>query len=171
MNMIKVAFALCFGSLMLATTACGKSKALMAAEEYEQTACACKDAACVTDATKKFSAKAGDMATASSSEAEAITKASTNASTCVTKISMAGVPGMPAMPATKELDHGGCRGCAGRRGEAPGYPGSRLAGALRPATTFSSRLPALQLPAMCAEKRAIRKLSQSADSDPPGKPR
>lgn len=96
MNMIKVAFALCFGSLMLATTACGKSKALMAVEEYEQTACACKDAACVTDAAKKFSAKASDMATASSGEAEAITKATTNATTCMTKISMAGVPGMPA---------------------------------------------------------------------------
>ena len=79
MNMIKVAFALCFGSLMLATTAC-----------------ACKDAACVTDAAKKFSAKASDMATASSGEAEAITKATTNATTCMTKISMAGVPGMPA---------------------------------------------------------------------------
>jgi hypothetical protein len=96
MNMIKVAFALCFGSLMLATTACGKSKALMAVEEFEQTACACKDAACVSEASKKFTAKASDMATASSGEAEAITKATTNASTCVTKISMAGVPGMPA---------------------------------------------------------------------------
>lgn len=95
MNLIpKIAFALCCGSLLLATTACGKSKALMAAEDYEKDACACKDAACVTDATKKFSAKAGDMASASGSEAEAITKASTNASTCVTKISMAGIPTM-----------------------------------------------------------------------------
>ena len=99
MNMLKIAFALCCGSLMLATTACGKSKALMAVEEYEQTACACKDAACVSAASKKFSDKAGDMATASSSEAEAISKATTNATTCVTKISMAGVPAMPAMPA------------------------------------------------------------------------
>ena len=97
MNMIKVAFALCCGSLMLATTACGKSKALMAVEEYEQTACACKDVACVTGATKKFSEKASDMSTASSGEAEAITKATTNASACVTKISMAAVPGMPAV--------------------------------------------------------------------------
>jgi hypothetical protein len=95
MKMIKVAFALCFGSLMLATTACGKSKALMAVEEYEQTACACKDVACVTGATKKFSEKASDMATASSGEAEAITKATTNATGCVTKISMAGMPGLP----------------------------------------------------------------------------
>ena len=94
MNMIKVAFALCCGSLMLATTACGKSKALMAVEEYEQNACACKDAACVTEASKKFSAKASDMATASSGEAEAISKATTNATTCVSKISMVGIPGV-----------------------------------------------------------------------------
>lgn len=101
MNTIKIAFTLCCASLMLATTACGKSKALMAVEEYEQAACACKDVACVTDATKKYSAKASDMATASSGEAEAITKATTNASTCVTKISMAAVPAMPAMPGVK----------------------------------------------------------------------
>lgn len=94
MKTIKIAFALCFGSLMLATTACGKSKALLAVEEYEQAACACKDVACVTSATKKFSEKASDMATASGGEAEAITKATTNATTCVTKISMAGMPGM-----------------------------------------------------------------------------
>lgn len=99
MNTLKVAFALCCASLMLATTGCGKSKALMAVEEYEQTACACKDVACVTTASKKFSEKAGDMATASSGEAEAITKATTNATTCVTKISMAGIPAMPGMPA------------------------------------------------------------------------
>ena len=97
MNTIKIAFALCCASPMLATTACGKSKALMAVEEYEQTACACKDIACVTGATKKFSEKASDMATAGSGEAEAITKATTNSSACVTKISMAGVPGMPAV--------------------------------------------------------------------------
>jgi hypothetical protein len=95
MNMTKVAFALCCGSLMLATTACGKSKALMAVEEYETSACACKDIACVTASTKAFTAKASEMATASSGEAEAITKATTNASACVTKISMAGIPAMP----------------------------------------------------------------------------
>jgi len=94
MKTIKIAFALCFGSFMLLTTACGKSKALMAAEEYEKSACACKDLACVTESTKKFGENAKDMSSASSGEAEAITKASTNASACVTKISMAGIPGM-----------------------------------------------------------------------------
>jgi hypothetical protein len=98
MTAIKTAFALCCASLMLATAACGgKSKALMAVEEFEKTACACKDAACATDASKKFSEKSGDMATASSSETEAITTATKNATTCVTKISMAGIPGAPGM--------------------------------------------------------------------------
>ena len=96
MNMIKIAFTLCCASLMLATTACGKSKALMAVEDYEKTTCACKDAACVTDAAKKFSEKSADMASASSGEVEAITTATKNATTCATKISMAGVPGAPA---------------------------------------------------------------------------
>lgn len=93
MNMTKIAFALCCGSLMLAATACGgKSKALMAVEDYEKTACACKDAACVSEASKKFSEKSADMATASSSEAEAITTATKNATTCVTKISTMAAP-------------------------------------------------------------------------------
>jgi hypothetical protein len=90
--------ALCFGSLMLATAGCGKSKALTSAEEYEKAACACKDVACTTDASKKFAERAKDMATASSGEAEAITKATSAATECMTKIAMAGVPGMPAMP-------------------------------------------------------------------------
>lgn len=98
MKTIQIAFALCFGSMLLVTTGCGKSKALLSAEEYEKAACACKDAACATDASKKFGERAKDMATASSGETEAITKATTAASECVTKISMAGIPGMPAMP-------------------------------------------------------------------------
>lgn len=102
MKMIKATFALCFGSMMLlAASGCGKSKALMAAEEYEKAACACKDAACATAATKAFSDKAGDMASASGGEAEAITKASTAAAACVTKAAMSGVPAMPAMPGAK----------------------------------------------------------------------
>jgi hypothetical protein len=90
---MKVACALSVGALMVFASGCGKSKALLAAEEYQKNACACKDAACVTDASKKFADAAKDMATASSGEAEAITKASTAAAECVTKISMAGVPG------------------------------------------------------------------------------
>ncbi len=98
MKAIKIAFALCFGSMMLVTTGCGKSKALLAAEEFEKNACACKDATCVADASKKYAEHAKEMATASSGETEAITKATTAASECVTKVSMAGIPGMPAMP-------------------------------------------------------------------------
>ena len=79
--------------MMLFSAGCGKSKALMAAEEYQKAACACKDAKCVTDAAQKFAANAQDMATASSSEADAITKATTAAAECSTKAAMAGVPG------------------------------------------------------------------------------
>ncbi len=100
MKTIKIAFALCFGSMMLfAATGCGKSKALLAVEEYEKAACACKDATCATTAAKAFADKSADMATASSGDAEAITKASTAAAACVTKAAMAGMPAMPAMPA------------------------------------------------------------------------
>lgn len=100
MKTIKVAFALCFGSVMLlAASGCGKSKALMAAEEYEKAACACKDAACATAASKAFADKAADMATASGGEAEAITKATTAAAGCVTKAAMSGTPAATAMPA------------------------------------------------------------------------
>lgn len=96
MKTTKIAFALCFGSMMLLAAGCGKSKALTTAEEYEKNACACKDVTCVADATKKFGENAKDMATASSGEAEAITKATTNASACMAKITMAGIPGKPA---------------------------------------------------------------------------
>jgi hypothetical protein len=99
MKSIKIAFALCFGSMMLATIGCGPSKALLSAQEYEKASCACKDVACVTDATKKFGERSKtDAATASASEAEAITKATTAATECMTKVTMASVPGMPAMP-------------------------------------------------------------------------
>jgi hypothetical protein len=98
MNSTKIALALCLGSIALATTGCGKSKALQAVEEYQAAACACKDTACATAATTKYAARSADMATASSGEAEAITKATSAATECVTKLAMAGVPGMPAMP-------------------------------------------------------------------------
>jgi len=100
MKTIKIAFVMCFGSMMLLGAAgCGKSKALLAAEEYEKAACACKDATCATAATKAFADKSADMASASSGDAEAITKASTAAAGCVTKAAMAGMPAMPGMPA------------------------------------------------------------------------
>jgi hypothetical protein len=83
----------CLGALAAFSTGCGKSKALQAAEEYQRAACACKDTACVTEATKKFGEAAKDMGTASSGEADAITKATTEATSCATKIAMAGVPG------------------------------------------------------------------------------
>lgn len=98
MKAMKIAFAVCFGSLLLATTGCGKSKYLEAAEEYQKEACACKDAACATAASQKFASHAAEAASLSGSDAEAATKAATAASECVTKAAMAGVPGMPPMP-------------------------------------------------------------------------
>ena len=95
MDFSKIAFAV---GIALVGAGCGPSKALQAAQDYEKAACACKDAACATDATKKFAAHASEMASASSGEAEAITKATSAAAQCVTKASMAGIPGMPAMP-------------------------------------------------------------------------
>lgn len=96
MKTMKLVCAVCLGSLMVFAAGCGKSKALTAAEDYEKAACACKDAACITTAAKNFAANAKDMASASSSEAEAITKASSHAAECSTKIAMSGIPGMPA---------------------------------------------------------------------------
>jgi hypothetical protein len=98
MKSIKMVFALCVGSMMLA--GCGPSKALQSAEQYEKDACACKDAKCATDATTKYGERQKDVAASmKSDEAEAITKHATAASECVMKVSMAGVPGTPAMPA------------------------------------------------------------------------
>ena len=83
----------CLGAIAAFTSGCGKSKGLLAAEEYQKAACACKDTACITEASKKFAEAAKDMGTASSGEAEAITKATSEATTCATKVAMAGVPG------------------------------------------------------------------------------
>jgi hypothetical protein len=98
MKSVKIAFALCFGSLMLATAGCGPSKMLQAAQEYEKAACACKDLACTTDAAKKYGEKVKEAGAGSSGEAEALGKATTAAAECTMKITMANVPGMPAMP-------------------------------------------------------------------------
>jgi hypothetical protein len=81
-------------AMTLFATGCGKSRALEISEEYEKAACACKDSACATAATKKYGESAKEMVTAKGSEAEPITKATTNATECVTKLAMAGVPGM-----------------------------------------------------------------------------
>ena len=101
MKTMKLAGAVTVGLLLVLTTGCGKSKALLSAEDYQATTCACKDAACVTSAAKKFADNAQDMATARSSETDAITKATSAAVECATKISMAGLPGMPGMPPKK----------------------------------------------------------------------
>ena len=99
MKMMKAACTVFFGSMLLVgATGCGKSKALLAAEEYQKDTCACKDAACVTAAAQKFATHSGDMTTARSSEAEAITNATSAAAQCATKAAMSGVPGMPGMP-------------------------------------------------------------------------
>jgi hypothetical protein len=97
MKLIQIAFAMCFGSLLLA--GCGPSKQLVAAQEYEKEACACKDVKCTTDAAKKYADKVKEAGAASGSEGEAIGKHVTAATTCVTKLATANVPGMPAMPA------------------------------------------------------------------------
>lgn len=91
----------CLLALGLLSAACGKNKLLEAAENYEKSACACKDSACATAATTKFGSDSTAAASSSpsSSDAEAITKSTTAATTCVTKIAMAGIPTMPGMPA------------------------------------------------------------------------
>jgi hypothetical protein len=98
MKTIKLAGALAIGSLLLLATGCGKSKALTAAEDYQTATCACKDATCVAAAAKKFADNAQDMATARSSEADAITKATSAATDCAMKVTMAGMPAMPGAP-------------------------------------------------------------------------
>lgn len=98
MTMMKLVCALGVGSVLVFTAGCGKSKALLAVEAYEKDTCACKDAACVAAAAKKFSENAKDMATASSGETDAITKATTAATDCALKATMAGIPAMPGMP-------------------------------------------------------------------------
>jgi hypothetical protein len=95
MKTINLLWAVGLGGVMLFSAGCGKSKALLSAEEYQKAACECKDVKCVTDAAQKFAAHAQDMATASSGEAEAITKATTAAAECSTKAAMAGIPGAP----------------------------------------------------------------------------
>ncbi len=89
--------ALFLGALMAFATGCGKSKALEATEEYEKATCACKDVACITAAAKKYGESSKEMAGAKSGEAEAITKAATNAGQCATKVTMASIPAIPAM--------------------------------------------------------------------------
>lgn len=97
-NMNKTLYLVAFG-VLFTVVGCGKNKMLVAAEAYEKEACACKDAACGTAASTKFaeaSAKdAADVPT-SGGDAEAYTKAVSNATACVTKAAMAGIPGMPA---------------------------------------------------------------------------
>ena len=95
MTTMKLFSAVILGSMMVFAAGCGKSKALTVTEEYEKAACACKDLACATAATKAYGDNAKEMASASSGEAEAITKAASHAAECVTKVSMAGIPGMP----------------------------------------------------------------------------
>jgi hypothetical protein len=99
MKIMNSAVAVFFGSMLLVgVTGCGKSKALLAAEAYQAETCACKDAACVAKAAQNFATHSAEMATARSSEAEAITNATSAAAQCATKAAMAGVPGMPAVP-------------------------------------------------------------------------
>jgi hypothetical protein len=102
MNMNKVAYMVALGAV-LTLVGCGKNKLLVAAEAYEKEACACKDTACATAATMKFSeatAKDATSVPSSGTDAEAYSKAVTNATACVTKAAMSAIPGMPAMPAT-----------------------------------------------------------------------
>ncbi len=99
MKAIKIAFALCIGSMTVFTAGCGKSKLLIASEEYQAAACACKDVACTTEAAKKYGEKAKEAGAGSSGDAEAISKASSAASECTQKIIMSSLPKMPGMPA------------------------------------------------------------------------
>jgi hypothetical protein len=88
---------------VLVLSGCGKNKMVEVAENYEKDACACKDAACATAASNKFaeeSTKNASSVPKTGGDAEAYSKAVSNATQCVTKAAMSGVPGgMPAMPA------------------------------------------------------------------------
>ena len=101
MKTTKFASSVIIGAVLVLTAGCGKSKALTTAEQYQADTCACKDTACISAAAKKFSDNAQDMASANSGEADAITKATSAAAECTTKIAMAGIPAMPGAPATK----------------------------------------------------------------------
>ena len=156
MKAIQIAFALCFGSLLLA--GCGPSKALQSAQMYEKDACACKDVACVTDATKKFGEKQKDVATsAKSDEAEAMTKHATAAAACMTKAAMAERPRHARHARHAEaLSSPGARHRVPRRSRPGARRGSRLPGrsstsATRPALRSSS--PAAPAPAAPAVSR------------------
>ena len=100
--MKKIASLVALGALLVIASACGKNKMVEAAENYEKEACACKDVPCTTTASQKFAAETTKAASspASGSDAEAITKSTTKATECITKIAMSGVPGMPPMPGT-----------------------------------------------------------------------
>ncbi len=97
MKTTKFAGSVIIGALLVLTAACGKSKALTTVEQYQADTCACKDTTCVNAAAKKFADNAQDMQSAKSGEADAITKATSAAAECTTKIAMAGVPAMPGM--------------------------------------------------------------------------
>ena len=90
---------LSLGALAAFGTGCGPSKALQATQAYETAVCACKDTACTTTASKAYADASKDMGTATSGEADAFAKSTTNAAACITKLAMASVPAMPAMPA------------------------------------------------------------------------
>jgi hypothetical protein len=79
----------------LLLTGCGKSKALIAAEEYQAEACTCADAACATAASQRFAARAQDMQTMKVSEARKVSDATAAAAGCVTKVSLANMPKPP----------------------------------------------------------------------------
>jgi predicted cobalt transporter CbtA len=100
-DMKKIACLVALGALLALASACGKNKMVEVAENYEKEACACKDAACATAATTKFSEETSKNAASmpkSGGDAEAYTKAASAAAQCVTKAAMSGVPGMPPMP-------------------------------------------------------------------------
>jgi hypothetical protein len=92
--------ALCAGAL--AVGACGKNKLLVAAENYEKEACACKDAPCANAAATKFAQETkqgGVMAPTTGADAEAYRNAVQNATQCVSKLTMPALPAMPNLPA------------------------------------------------------------------------
>ena len=95
------------GCIVLAAvvvSGCGKNKLVEVAQKYEKEVCACKDSACATSASQKFSEEtaknAGDVPT-SGSDAEEYSKAVSNATACVTKLATASVPGAAGVAAAK----------------------------------------------------------------------
>jgi hypothetical protein len=71
---------------------------LQAAVEFQTRACACKDIPCTTEATRRFGERVKGAGGGAAGEEDDIGKATTAATECITKMTMAGVQLRSSMP-------------------------------------------------------------------------